>query len=106
MRSVDGQRNWIDLGYIALAAFSGALTALGFVKWRDMTWGEIGVTFFAGFSFAIFVTPWMAHELMGIAENNTRAIAALTYINGAGSNLILPWLIRHLKRTLGLGDVR
>ena len=94
----------LRFGYIALAAVSGAFTALSFVRWKDMSTMELAMTMVGGFSFAIFVTPWVAHEMMGVAENNVRAIAALTYVMGSGSNILLPLLIRWLKRVLGTGD--
>ena len=101
---VDDQSFVWRYGYIALAAVSGAFTALGFVRWKEMSRPEIFMTLVGGFSFAIFVTPWIAHEWIGVAESNTRAIAALTYVFGSGSNILLPTIIRSVKRLLGTGD--
>ncbi|HEX8554298.1 MAG TPA: hypothetical protein VF695_06290 [Sphingomonas sp.] len=96
----------IGMAYIALAAVSGALTALGFVKWRDMSKGELALTFAGGFSFAIFVTPWVAHSMMGIDEGNVRAIAGMTYVFGSGSNILLPAIIRFVRRSLDTGEAK
>ncbi len=101
---VDDQSYILRFGYIALAAVSGAFTALGFLKWKEMSNSEIALTLVGGFSFAIFVTPWIAHEWIGVAESNTRAIAALTYVFGSGSNILLPTIIRAVKRFVGSGD--
>lgn len=101
---VDDQSYILRFGYVALAALSGAFTALGFVKWQQLSRGELLMTLIGGFSFAIFVTPWVAHEWLGVAETNTRAIAALTYVFGSGSNILLPTIIRSVKRLLGTGD--
>ncbi|PCG09643.1 hypothetical protein COA17_07225 [Sphingomonas ginsenosidimutans] len=91
-------------GYIALAAVSGAFTALSFVRWKDMGAMELTLTLLGGFSFAIFVTPWIAHEVMGVEDSNVRAIAALTYVFGSGSNILLPLVIGWVKRILGSGE--
>ncbi len=101
---VDDQSYILRFGYVALAAISGAFTALGFVKWKEMSRPELAMTLVGGFSFAIFVTPWIAHEWIGVAETNTRAIAALTYVFGSGSNILLPTIIRSVRRLLGTGD--
>jgi hypothetical protein len=103
MRVDDHGQIW-RFGYVALAALSGAFTALGFVKWRELSGAEIAMTLIGGFSFAIFVTPWIAHEWIGVAESNTRAIAALTYVFGSGSNILLPTIIRTVKRIFPTGD--
>lgn len=103
MRVDDHGQIW-RFGYIALAAISGAFTALGFLRWKEMSHSEIALTLIGGFSFAIFVTPWIAHEWVGVAESNTRAIAALTYVFGSGSNILLPTIIRAVKRFVGSGD--
>lgn len=101
---VDDNSQFLRFGYVALAAVSGAFTALGFVKWKEMSRAELAMTLIGGFSFAIFVTPWIAHEWIGMAESNTRGIAALTYVFGSGSNILLPTIIRSVKRLLGTGD--
>lgn len=101
---VDDQGHIWRFGYIALAAMSGAFTALGFLKWKELSSAEIAMTLIGGFSFAIFVTPYIAHEWLNIAEANTRAIAALTYVFGSGSNILLPTIIRTVKRVFPQGD--
>lgn len=91
-------------GYIAMAALAGAITALAFTRWRELTRAEIVLTLVAGFSFAVFVTPWVAESFLGINSNNIRAVAALTYIFGSGSNILLPMLIRWVGRLFGNGE--
>lgn len=93
------------MGYILMAAFAGAITALGFTRWKEMTRSEIALTFTIGFSFAIFVTPWLATAAFGIPDSNIRAVAALTYIFGSGSNILLPVIIRWVGRFFGGGEV-
>lgn len=91
----------LRFGYIALAAMAGAITALAFMRWRDLSWGEMALTLVAGFSFAVFVTPWAAHAILRVDDDNVRTIAALTYIFGSGSNVLLPALIRRFGRLIG-----
>lgn len=93
--------------YTALAALAGAVTALGgggATRWRELSRIDIAMTTVGGFSFAIFVTPWFAHDILGIAEDNGKAIAALTYVFGSGSNILLPACICSLKRLIGTGE--
>jgi hypothetical protein len=98
---VDFHEFLIRYFYIPLAAVAGAISALASSNVRKMTNMELFLTFFAGFSFAVFVTPWIAVSWFGIDVNNVRAIAGLTYVLGAGSNVILPVLIEHMKRIIG-----
>lgn len=89
---------------LTAAAASGSVTALAFTKWRDMTRIEIALTLVAGFSFAIFVTPWIAQTLFGIADDNIRSIAGLTYVFGSGSNILLPRIIKWVGKVFGNGE--
>ena len=95
------EQGYIAKAYIAMAAIAGAITALAFRPWQKMTKGEIFLTLFVGFSFALFVTPWIAESVFGIAYNNLRVIAAITYVFASGSNILLPVIIRSFSRALG-----
>jgi hypothetical protein len=64
---------------------SGASAALGIVKWHHLSRTELLMTLVGGFSFAIAVTPWIAHDWLGIIKISPRAIAAMTYVFGSGS---------------------
>lgn len=87
--------------YTLMAAIAGAVTALAFMRWKDMGTTEIGLTLFVGASFAIFVTPWVAHIVFGVNQGDIRTVAALTYVTASGSNVLLPTLIRKLNKLLG-----
>ena len=97
----DEPHTYFRFGYVAMAALAGAITALAFTRWKTLTRTEITLTLMAGFSFAVFVTPWVAQAFFGIPDSNVRAIAALTYIFGSGSNILLPMLIRWVGRAFG-----
>lgn len=97
----DDGHGFLRFGYIAMAALAGAITALAFQRWRELSRAEICLTLLAGFSFAVFVTPWAAHAFFGMAEDNVRGIAALTYIFGSASNILLPVVIRWVSGAFG-----
>jgi hypothetical protein len=92
---------FLRLGYIVMAALAGAITALAFTRWKELSRAEIILTLVAGFSFAVFVTPWVAHQFFGVDDRNLRAIAALTYIFGSGWNIVLPKVIRWTGQQFG-----
>jgi hypothetical protein len=89
---------------VALAALSGAITALAFTNWKEMSALQACLTLIAGFSFAVFVTPWIAESIFGIQAENIRAIAGLTYVFGSGSNVLLPKLIKWVSTFFGAGN--
>lgn len=87
--------------YIAAAAMAGAITSLSLSKWQTMSGKEIFFTLAVGFFFAIFITPLVAHEWLGVPENNIRILAALTYACGSGCNVLLPLMIRGVAKWFG-----
>lgn len=90
--------------YVIIAALTGAITALSFMRWKEMSRVEILLTLGVGASFAIFVTPWIAHSLLGIPTSNSQALAALTWVSASGSNILIPMAIRWLGRAFGQGE--
>lgn len=92
--------------YIPLAAFTGAISSLGARRWRTMSKSKILLAVFMGATFAMFVTPWAAHAIMGIKEDDARGTVALTYLFGIAAHIILPWLIQRIERMIGTGDVQ
>ncbi|KMS58685.1 hypothetical protein [Sphingobium cupriresistens] len=92
--------------YIPLAALAGAVSSLGARRWRTMTKAKMAMTVLMGATFAIFVTPWAAHEFVGVDEGDARATVALTYLFAIGAHVLLPWLIQKLERLIGAGDTQ
>ncbi|GAM01731.1 hypothetical protein SP5_068_00990 [Sphingomonas parapaucimobilis NBRC 15100] len=86
--------------YIAMAALSGAVTALSFMPWRTMRWSEIIMTLVVGSSFAAFGVPYLVGDLAGIKIDNLRAICFFTYIGATGANAFVPVIIRGIKKRL------
>lgn len=91
--------------YIPLAALAGAISSLGARRWRNMSKGKIALAILMGSTFALFVTPWVAHEYIGVKEDDARAIVALTYLFAIAAHLILPWIIHRLERLIGTGEM-
>jgi hypothetical protein len=87
--------------YVGMAAIAGAVTALAFQKWKEMTPTEIVLTLVVGASFAIFVVPLILHLAFGLNETDIRTIAGITYISASGSNTLIPLAIRWLGRVFG-----
>jgi len=84
----------IRMGYTMFAALSGAITSLAFMRWREMDWRAACLTVFVGFTFSVFGTPWIVHDLLGVPENNERALSIGTYLIAAGAHIIIPALIK------------
>lgn len=104
------QEPWSTTIYTAMAAIAGAITALAFRKWQEMTAGEIMFALFVGASFAWFVTPMILHGLTGETGPNVRYVSGITYIMASGSNALLPLIISKarglLVRVFGEGDIK
>jgi hypothetical protein len=94
----------VRLIYTLMAAVAGSVTALAFMKWKEMSNAEIALTLFVGASFALFVTPWVAHLVFGLNGADVRTISGLTYVTASGSNTLLPMLIRKVSRTFGADE--
>lgn len=91
--------------YVFAAALAGSITSLSFMRWEKMTWGEIALTIFVGFSFAVFAVPWLAADIIGADVGDTRAICGITYIGATGANALIPLAIKRMKKITGLeGD--
>lgn len=101
---MNDQHDHLRMVYIGMAAIAGSVTALSFMKWREMTWPEIIMTLIVGFSFAIFFVPWLAADWMHIDINNLRAVCAVVYLGGMSSNALMPVLIKRAMKAVGSGD--
>lgn len=91
--------------YLPLAALTGAISSFGQRRMRNMTRGQIVLNILMSTSFSFFVTPWFAHEWLGIAETAARQMVAITFLFGFGAHILLPVFIKMLERIVGKGDV-
>ena len=84
-----------------LAAIAGAITALSFRPFRNMTKGEISLALFVGFSFALFVAPLTAKLMFGDGPIDIRIMGGLFYLMASGSNILIPLAVRKLSAFFG-----
>lgn len=81
-----------------LAALAGALTALSYRPFRDMTVLDVALALFVGASFAIFAGPWFVRIILGSGQQDARMIGALYYGLASGSNVLIPAFVRWLRK--------
>jgi hypothetical protein len=91
------------MAYVGLAAIAGAVTALSFRGWKEMSRTEIAMTLFVSSCFAVFVVPWLAYSWFGPTPD-IRAMAFAIYVGGSGSNTFLPMIFRWASKRLGNGE--
>lgn len=87
--------------WLIMSALGGTMTALGQVKYRDMSWTDIGLTLVSGLAFAIFFIKALAEHF----TSNADFVAAMVYLGGAGWNILLPTAIMRLKRAIAEKEV-
>lgn len=87
--------------YTAMSALAGSVTALSFMKYKQMTWTEIALTLFVGFAFAVIAVPYIAADWMKIDIDNLRAICFVVYAGGTAWNVLIPVMIKRFKAAVG-----
>lgn len=80
--------------WLIMSALGGTMTALGQVKYRDMSWADIFLTLMSGVAFAVFFVKALAEHF----TTNADVVAAMVYLGGAGWNILLPAAILRAKR--------
>lgn len=86
--------------YFAATALCGSITALAYMKYKEMGRVEIVLNLFIGLAFAFIVAPWAGHALLRISEADARALCMVTYVFAAGWPLILPRMINWGKKAI------
>lgn len=97
----DSNNPLAQLVWTLLASFAGALTALSFRPFKDMTKGEITVALTVGASFAIFVGPLVAQWMFGEGPVDIRILGGVFYLMASGSNILIPLLVKKLTTFFG-----
>lgn len=87
--------------YIVMSAIAGSVTALSFMKYKEMSWREIALTLFVGFAFAVIFVPWVAADWLKVDVTNLRTICAVVYLGGTAWNGLMPVVIKRFKNALG-----
>lgn len=84
-----------------LASLAGAVTALSFRPYAKMKPIDVFMALFVGTTFAWFVAPWVAHQTLGETPPNIRVVGALYYLMASGSNVLIPYAMRGIKKLFG-----
>lgn len=87
--------------WMVLASFAGAVTALSLRPYKNMQPLDIVIALIVGTTFALFVSPWVAHAAFGYEPPGIRVVGALYYIMASGSNILIPVAIRWAKKFFG-----
>lgn len=98
----DSSNPLTQIVWTLLASFAGALTALSFRPFRDMTKGEIMLALTVGASFAIFVGPLAAKWMFGDGPVDIRVLGGVFYLMASGSNILIPIAVKKLGGFLGV----
>lgn len=85
-----------------LASLAGALTALSFRPFKDMTRSEITLAMAVGTSFAMFVGPLAAWWIFGTGPVDFRIFGGVLYLMASGSNILIPLAVRKLGQLFGV----
>lgn len=88
--------------WTVLASFAGALTALSFRPFAQMSRTEVALSLVVGASFAIFVGPWVATWVFGAAAPDMRVLGGLFYLMASGSNILIPLAVKKVGSFFGV----
>lgn len=92
---------WLRILWPLLASFAGAITALSFRPYRNLSRLEIAMSLAVGTSFATFVGPLAAVWIFGTGPVDIRLLGATFYLMASGSNVLIPLAIRKLSIFFG-----
>ena len=92
---------WLRLLWPLLASLAGAITALSFRPYRNMSALEVTMSLVVGTSFATFVGPLAAVWIFGTGPVDIRLLGATFYLMASGSNVLIPLAIRKLSQMFG-----
>lgn len=84
-----------------LASLAGAVTALSFRPFKQMSVTDIAMALFVGSTFAWFVSPWVNHMIFGKGPTDIRILGGVFYLMASGSNILIPFAVRRIKKVLG-----
>lgn len=88
--------------WLVMSAIAATVTSLAQMRYKEMTWADIGFALFSGFGFAVFFMPYVAVK-MGISPDDIRATNAIVYIGGTGWNILMPFAILKLRQAFPIG---
>lgn len=83
--------DWSGFLYTTLGAAAGAVTALFFRPWQDMSRIQIAFAVFVGFSFSFFVSPLLFRNI-----SDQKVAGGIFYLMATGSNALIPLAVKWL----------
>lgn len=87
---------------IVMSAAAGSLASIWFRPWRTMPWYDTLFAFVVGFSFAIFVVPWIVADLMHVDIQPLRVACGTTFLGAAFGIPLMPLIQRKIENLLRL----
>lgn len=84
-----------------IASLSGAVTALSFRPFKQMSPVEIWMALFVGASFSWFVSPWVNRMIFGNGPTDVRILGGVFYLMASGSNILIPFAIKWFSKVFG-----
>ncbi len=87
---------------IVMSAAAGSLASIWFRPWRTMPWVDILFAFVVGFSFAIFVVPWVVADIMNVDTGPLRVACGTTFLGAAFGIPLMPMIQRKVESLLRL----
>jgi len=101
---VDSDGLLMRMLYVSLSAVAGAITALSFMRWKEMPWPDRLLTLFVGAAFALIFVPWVVGDMFHVDMQPLRAACAITYIGAVGANSFIPLIIVNIKKRFGTDE--
>ncbi len=86
--------------WLCLAALAGAITALSYRPFDQMSRAQIFFSVFVGASFAIFVGPWVVGKFSP-DTNDLRWTGACYYLLATGANTLIPLMVKKVSAMVG-----
>jgi len=87
---------------IVASAAAGSLASIWFRPWRTMPLIDIIFAFVVGFSFAIFVVPWVVADLMSVDTGPLRVACGTTFLGAAFGIPLMPLIQRKVESVFRL----
>lgn len=81
-----------------IGSVAGAITALSFQSWKNMTRTEISLSLFVAASFAFFVSPLIFRNI-----HDVQVAGGIFYLMATGSNVLIPKAVRWISGAFGNG---
>ena len=93
---------YLRIFWPVLASLAGAITALSFRPFKQMSRIEIVLALIVGTSFATFVGPLAAAWMFGEQPADIRLLGGMFYLMASGSNILIPLAVKKVGSFFGI----